>query len=281
MLVQGLRQLLSAAPGAAAGGAAAAFLANPIFTSLARNAKSKPQYLSAQQFSSILLGLINPPSAANANAGPALFAAIQANATAIGLGPQVSAILAKANGDYTTFVKGVEDWYDDYMDRVSGWYKAHSQRVVLAIGLVLAVLWNVDSFRIVRALSCNAAIRTSALQLSATAATATNTAFVGSVLDAIPLGWDFRWGSNGLPERELSCDALTSGNSTTSGNSALSAPDQVKSSLGWWILKIAGLLVTTIALSLGAPFWFDTLSNLTRVRQAGKKPDSTNPNSAS
>jgi hypothetical protein len=38
-------------------------------------------------------------------------------------------------------------------------------------------------------------------------------------------------------------------------------------------LKLSGLLLTAIALSLGAPFWFDTLSRLTRVRNTGKKPD--------
>lgn len=39
--------------------------------------------------------------------------------------------------------------------------------------------------------------------------------------------------------------------------------------------KLVGLLVTVIALSLGAPFWFDTLNRLVDLRAAGPRPDST------
>ncbi|WSH19065.1 hypothetical protein U8Q07_14975 [Rhizobium ruizarguesonis] len=36
--------------------------------------------------------------------------------------------------------------------------------------------------------------------------------------------------------------------------------------------KIVGWLFTAVALSLGAPFWFDTLSKIMNVRGAGEKP---------
>jgi hypothetical protein len=44
--------------------------------------------------------------------------------------------------------------------------------------------------------------------------------------------------------------------------------------LGW---KIPGLLVTTIAVSLGAPFWFDVLQKFANVRNAGKPPEKSTP----
>lgn len=40
--------------------------------------------------------------------------------------------------------------------------------------------------------------------------------------------------------------------------------------------KLAGWLLTIFALSLGAPFWFDTLSRITSLRQAGPKPTKAN-----
>ena len=49
-------------------------------------------------------------------------------------------------------------------------------------------------------------------------------------------------------------------------------PWSVSSSL-YLPLKLIGFVITALALSLGAPFWFDALSTLTRVRMAGKKPD--------
>jgi hypothetical protein len=36
--------------------------------------------------------------------------------------------------------------------------------------------------------------------------------------------------------------------------------------------KLAGILLTTFALSLGAPFWFDSLNKVINLRSAGKPP---------
>ncbi len=42
---------------------------------------------------------------------------------------------------------------------------------------------------------------------------------------------------------------------------------------GELFLKLAGLLLTGLAVSLGAPFWFDILSTVVRIRGTGKKPE--------
>jgi hypothetical protein len=39
--------------------------------------------------------------------------------------------------------------------------------------------------------------------------------------------------------------------------------------------KLLGLLLTTFALSLGAPFWFDTLNKIINIRAAGRAPATT------
>jgi hypothetical protein len=39
-----------------------------------------------------------------------------------------------------------------------------------------------------------------------------------------------------------------------------------------WIERILGWLVTGLAVSLGAPFWFDILSKLVNIRGTGDKP---------
>jgi len=43
----------------------------------------------------------------------------------------------------------------------------------------------------------------------------------------------------------------------------------------WYLLKnrFGGWLITILAVSLGAPFWFDTLSRFMNVRSSGKPPD--------
>ncbi|HWO47495.1 MAG TPA: hypothetical protein VNM41_05485, partial [Solirubrobacterales bacterium] len=45
------------------------------------------------------------------------------------------------------------------------------------------------------------------------------------------------------------------------------------SSLDEWLVSIAGWLISIAAISLGAPFWFDTLGKLSNLRMAGKKPE--------
>ena len=56
---------------------------------------------------------------------------------------------------------------------------------------------------------------------------------------------------------------------------------QIQPAPGWttppatasdWILKIVGLLATSFAVSLGAPFWFDTLSKIMQFRATGNPP---------
>ena len=41
---------------------------------------------------------------------------------------------------------------------------------------------------------------------------------------------------------------------------------------GAWLLKVLGLLATAFAMSFGAPFWFDLLNKLVRMRSAGNVP---------
>src|SRR5262249_4522387 len=38
-----------------------------------------------------------------------------------------------------------------------------------------------------------------------------------------------------------------------------------------WAIKLLGLLATALAVSLGAPFWFDLLNKLVSLRGAGKR----------
>ncbi|MBK7407801.1 MAG: hypothetical protein IPJ40_06805 [Saprospirales bacterium] len=40
-----------------------------------------------------------------------------------------------------------------------------------------------------------------------------------------------------------------------------------------WLHKAFGWLVTAIAISLGAPFWFDMLRKMVNIRSSGKAVD--------
>jgi hypothetical protein len=56
-------------------------------------------------------------------------------------------------GDYSKLKAHIEQWFNDYMDRVSGWYKTKQQRKFLVVGFVVAISLNVDSLHLLKVLS--------------------------------------------------------------------------------------------------------------------------------
>jgi hypothetical protein len=42
--------------------------------------------------------------------------------------------------------------------------------------------------------------------------------------------------------------------------------------LGEWAFNVVGWLLTAVAVSLGAPFWFDLINKFVNIRMVGQKP---------
>jgi hypothetical protein len=52
------------------------------------------------------------------------------------------------------------------------------------------------------------------------------------------------------------------------------AEESLPRMFGWWVMHhLLGFLLTGLAASLGAPFWFDVLNRFVNLRNTGKKPD--------
>jgi hypothetical protein len=66
-------------------------------------------------------------------------------------------------------------------------------------------------------------------------------------------------------ELEIKIQEIRSKMKTTSGHSMQH---------NIWLM-ISGWLITALAISLGAPFWFDLLSKIIQLRAAGKTPDAS------
>jgi hypothetical protein len=65
------------------------------------------------------------------------------------------ALYDDAKGDLDRFKANLENWFNESMDRVGGWYKRYAQQWLFTLALVLAIVCNVDSIRIIRAFSAN------------------------------------------------------------------------------------------------------------------------------
>ena len=64
-----------------------------------------------------------------------------------------------AEGDLDAARANLEHWFDSAMDRVSGWYKRRSQRIIFALGLLTALALNVNTITIAQSLSTSATLR--------------------------------------------------------------------------------------------------------------------------
>jgi hypothetical protein len=77
------------------------------------------------------------------------------------LARSLSPLLDEAAGDIDRFRLNVERWFNDGMDRVSGWYKRRTAKWQVGIGLGLAVALNIDALLITRTLWRDPALRQS------------------------------------------------------------------------------------------------------------------------
>jgi hypothetical protein len=174
------------------------------------------------------------------------------------------AMIDAANKDASVLLRNIEDWYNSSMERVSGWYKFHTQWIIFFIGIVMSLAVNVDTLVIAKHLSSDATLRQSlAAAAQATAQKPIDDLQKQSFQDqtkriqdlGLPIGW------------------LNPGN--------MDAQQEKEAKAEWRIFvrkdldKIVefhfwGWLLTALAVSLGAPFWFDVLNKIITVRSTVK-----------
>jgi hypothetical protein len=216
-----------------------------------------PSYIPSRTFAAALLGL---EQAAVITKGVDVRTGMRKlgdSIEAIPSGPvqqALGALLTNAQGDAVAFRHSVEQWYDDQMERVSGWYRRRIQKVLWVLAFVLALALNADALQIAKRLWVDPSQRAAIVAQAQNAGTKTSGR--GSPADtlgslSIPLGWH-----------------LASARKDPQG-----FPFYEKPSMVWALFaKLIGIMVTTVAISFGAPFWFDTLSKLARLRNSGAPP---------
>jgi hypothetical protein len=139
----------------------------------------------------------------------------------------------------------ITQWLDAAMERVSGWYKRKAQIIAVAIGISLAAALNVDSLRLAGSLwhegnARRAAGAAASLYLASGRNDGGETESALETLESLPLplGW------------------------------AGYAPETP----GGFLLTLLGWILTGIAVSQGAPIWFDLLNAFVNLRGSGKAP---------
>jgi hypothetical protein len=224
----------------------------------------------------------------------------------------ISAFLGQAGEDLDAFKQNLGAWYNDVMDHATGWYKRNTQRILVLIALVLCVVNNVDTVSLVTHLTTDPQLRSAAVRearafnessVSTTSGLAAGTAGVpgsaksfGSdgqtasefkaVLDdsKLPLWWTLEelkglWFVSDDPKVDHTGGPTGTVKDDNSSAGEAAAAGERKERFHFFpnppviLSKIAGLFISILAVSMGAPFWFDLLNKLVNVRLVGKRPE--------
>ena len=282
LLNTGILNLLSAAPAKTNAGVetAKSFYDHPLVQGLIRPGSSPdpidptkktrfwqkpryPSYLPSRTFVAALTDLARDAEAKLDNVDPEEADAARARISkaAEGLERSLAAIpnarLSEAmlalyrstGGKAEDFQHVAEQWFDDSMERVSGWYRRKVQWMLFAIATVVIVVLNADTLTTARVLWRDDAAR-SAIVVKAEAAAREgdpNNVEIDKAVKGldVPLGWDLQRGDQ---------------------------PTQIPNDWLAIFAKLAGLALTIGAVMLGAPFWFDLLSKVARIRATGAPP---------
>ena len=258
--------------------------------------------MSAQNFSKVLIDLLRGKNVQPDQNFAALIQKALDDAKTqwgnTGINPEtltyLKSLWTDANGDVEKYKSMLEQWFDDTMEHVSGWYKKKIQLILFCIGLFLAVFFNIDTISIADKLSHdpklaeqlanNASLymqtheelgnqlRVNAVK-QADSAIAKNTinAKLDSIGEYIVIQSDKLIDSANVM---IKTDIANSNQLLGLGWKCTGANEINKICIGenfhWW--SIIGWLITALALSLGAPFWFDLLNKIIKLRNSGTKP---------
>ena len=207
-------------------------LVNPHSDGLPSNERklaAKPSYIEPAQFAIALIDSIQQV--------PGNFARLGEDIDAVA-DPQVrralQALHARAGGDLERFQRSVASWFDNAMQRVSGNYKRQQLLISFLLSLLLAILFNIDSISLFRALW-----QQPQLAAHITGAPGMLDEATLRQLWALPIGWT-------------------------------SFPPVLNSAFA---LQAAGWFVTAATTLFGAPFWFDLLQRAVQLRSTGTRPE--------
>jgi hypothetical protein len=223
-------------------------------------AGSYPSYLSSQTVAMALIGCLGDQSKTIP-----IFADIE---DAIGklddkwnIKDVLAGCVAQADNDIVKLRNAIAAWFDNAMDRLSGDYKRYLQWISVVIGLIIACTFNADTLNVASSL-WNSPASSAAVAQNASAAAQTQTGMAAAPSGCINASDNgpFKQNAQNLCALESEMQPLPLG--------WTALPTGVN-----WLWKVLGLILTTIALTLGAPFWFDLLKQFVNLRGTGPKPD--------
>ncbi len=300
------------------------FYNHPLIKFLGENkAQSKPAYIDKSTFSKVLIDMLRGDQIEPGDdVRPLIQKALNQQATNWGntkISPEtlkyLKSIWVDAQGDVEKYKVYLENWFDATMERASGWYKKHTQFILFFVGLAIAIVFNVDTIKIVEKLEKDPKLREQLVQQAGAFVEShpdlnTELSLQQAKFDALkskinnkilPLSDSVQKikaeDSVHIAKTEALIshrDALVKRADSLINTDIKKANDLLglglkayecnckDKSISWYkskyiscfFLSLFGWTITALALSLGAPFWFDLLNKLMKLRGSVATPTS-------
>jgi len=187
--------------------------------------------------------------------------------------------------DADVFKAKIEEWFNTTMDRVSGWYKRQMQYVLFVLGLAVAIGFNVDIIDIAGKLSTEKEVRDKLVAM----ATAAEEKYQNNPLTQYEKNTFVKKdASEAETVRQIqqeyskqidSIKALLNEEVKDSGKVLGTGWDSKSKNKNLHLTfttifkgtRPVGYLIFAFGICLGAPFWFDLLQKIIKLRASGKK----------
>lgn len=192
---------------------------------------------------------------------------------------QLQALVRTAGNTTESLVTVVSDWTDRSLTMLGDRYKRNLQTISFIVGLLVAISLNLNTVALTRHLYRDKEAREAAVALSVQVTEKTGKDVFDKCMAM----------TSQQRRTDAACTPLAGlvdavqGRNESLGKLPIGWPELPAQSLpppvgferdAWlWGSRIVGWLLTALALSLGAPFWFDLLSKLVNVRHGMRKPE--------
>ena len=124
----------------------------------------KPSYIPPRTFSLVLLDLIAPSDGDESKTFESIRQKIVELPNQSPLRQNLLILLDDAKDDIAHFHANIEVWYNNSMDRISGWYKRRTQTVTLILAFIVSFAFNADTFQIAKSLANDPVMRQAIVQ---------------------------------------------------------------------------------------------------------------------
>ncbi len=178
------------------------------------------------------------------------------------------------------FRERVHNWFDDGMNATSKWYKRKVRFVIFFIAAIMCGWLNIDSIMITKALYTDDNLRAGVVEAVEVSLPTLEDQFNAVEEESR------KNETAGAEEAEESRDTIKEAQDALIAakeslnklnedlkklDIPIDRPYEKGKDFKYWFFKIIGLLLSTLAISMGAPFWFSILRQMMAIRGSTKK----------